>query len=370
MSFKIRRIYFLSCFMFEKDLGNVKCFSKVFAMVSPSFPLICWLFMNMKKSLSVVALSLLSMSSYARDDASFDCLLEKDDSALTLLLISQLDSVEFNDFLISYDWETGKPNAVNITVPSTEFYDESIVDALSEKHRRKLSLEVQKRIQSNDLFREVGKFSFDGVPGYVSIQGMYASDDSLSFRSVVSDKQLQNIQLAVDSGKNKITFFLPEDKISCNPSEHNLIKNGDFEQGVKHWNYNGGIEAAYNVEAYGVENFHNGGIVSEMDADRGSHTEIYQDVTFDGKINKLHLSLWFTSRKNESVTENDGIEIFWDGKVVGRQTGYRRGWKKFETDVDANFGEGQLMIKGLGEENGAGYIVDNISLSPMKIFVK
>ncbi|WP_449592748.1 C80 family cysteine peptidase [Photorhabdus tasmaniensis] len=150
-------------------------------------------------------------------------------------------------------------------------------------------------------------------------------------------------------------------------SEMSLILNGDFERGDQSWQSTNGVEAYNAASAYGLDNTGHGSRVSELDVD--TSTTIYQDLKnrFEGEV--ISLSFDFAKRAN-SITFNEGMEVIWNGESKFTITNGDAAWQHKTLELIAKAGINRIEFKGIGDDNGIGYILDNIvakSESPLQV---
>lgn len=137
----------------------------------------------------------------------------------------------------------------------------------------------------------------------------------------------------------------------------NLIVNGDFEQGAHGWQHAGdGIEADHSASAYGLATEGHGARVSELSTDR--NTQISQDLAGLKAGETVTLNFDFARRANISLQH--GIEVLWNGERVFASEGDADSWQTKQLTLTAREGRNSLAFRGTGENNGLGYLIDNV----------
>ncbi|MBR7630388.1 MARTX multifunctional-autoprocessing repeats-in-toxin holotoxin RtxA [Aeromonas popoffii] len=137
----------------------------------------------------------------------------------------------------------------------------------------------------------------------------------------------------------------------------NLIVNGDFEQGAHGWQHAGeGIEAEHSATAYGLATEGHGARVSELSTDR--NTQISQDLVGLKAGETVTLNFDFARRANISLQH--GIEVLWNGERVFASMGDADSWQSKQLTMTARAGSNTLAFSGTGENNGFGYLLDNV----------
>lgn len=136
----------------------------------------------------------------------------------------------------------------------------------------------------------------------------------------------------------------------------NLIVNGDFEQGEHGWQSTHGVEASYAGSVYGVEGEGHGVRVTELDT--YTNTSIYQDLTdlAQGEV----IAVSFDFAKRAGLSNNEGIEVLWNGEVVFSSSGDESAWQQKTLKLTAQAGSNRIEFKGTGHNDGLGYILDNV----------
>ncbi|EIF2258274.1 MARTX multifunctional-autoprocessing repeats-in-toxin holotoxin RtxA [Vibrio cholerae] len=136
----------------------------------------------------------------------------------------------------------------------------------------------------------------------------------------------------------------------------NLIVNGDFEQGEHGWQSTHGVEASYAGSVYGVEGEGHGARVTELDT--YTNTSLYQDLTnlAQGEV----IAVSFDFAKRAGLSNNEGIEVLWNGEVVFSSSGDESAWQQRTLKLTAQAGSNRIEFKGTGHNDGLGYILDNV----------
>ncbi|EGR0264109.1 MARTX multifunctional-autoprocessing repeats-in-toxin holotoxin RtxA [Vibrio cholerae] len=136
----------------------------------------------------------------------------------------------------------------------------------------------------------------------------------------------------------------------------NLIVNGDFEQGEHGWQSTHGIEASHAGSVYGVEGEGHGARVTELDT--YTNTSLYQDLAnlAQGEV----IAVSFDFAKRAGLSNNEGIEVLWNGEVVFSSSGDESAWQQKTLKLTAQAGSNRIEFKGTGHNDGLGYILDNV----------
>lgn len=153
---------------------------------------------------------------------------------------------------------------------------------------------------------------------------------------------------------NKMQHALNIDDSSVQAS--NLIVNGDFEQGEHGWQSTHGVEASYAGSVYGVEGEGHGARVTELDT--YTNTSLYQDLAnlAQGEV----IAVSFDFAKRAGLSNNEGIEVLWNGEVVFSSSGDESAWQQKTLKLTAHAGSNRIEFKGTGHNDGLGYILDNV----------
>ncbi|HDZ9459905.1 TPA: MARTX multifunctional-autoprocessing repeats-in-toxin holotoxin RtxA [Vibrio cholerae] len=136
----------------------------------------------------------------------------------------------------------------------------------------------------------------------------------------------------------------------------NLIVNGDFELGEHGWQSTHGVEASYAGSVYGVEGEGHGARVTELDT--YTNTSLYQDLAnlAQGEV----IAVSFDFAKRAGLSNNEGIEVLWNGGVVFSSSGDESAWQQKTLKLTAQAGSNRIEFKGTGHNDGLGYILDNV----------
>ncbi|EKF9161126.1 MARTX multifunctional-autoprocessing repeats-in-toxin holotoxin RtxA [Vibrio cholerae] len=153
---------------------------------------------------------------------------------------------------------------------------------------------------------------------------------------------------------NKMQHALNVDDSSVQAS--NLIVNGDFELGEHGWQSTHGVEASYAGSVYGVEGEGHGTRVTELDT--YTNTSLYQDLAnlAQGEV----IAVSFDFAKRAGLSNNEGIEVLWNGEVVFSSSGDESAWQQKTLKLTAQAGSNRIEFKGTGHNDGLGYILDNV----------
>ncbi len=153
---------------------------------------------------------------------------------------------------------------------------------------------------------------------------------------------------------NKMQHALNVDDSSVQAS--NLIVNGDFEQGDRGWKSTHGVEASHSGKVYGVNGEGHGARVTELDTH--TNTSIYQDLAnlAQGEV----IAVSFDFAKRAGLSNNEGIEVLWNGEVVFSSSGDESAWQQKTLKLTAQAGSNRIEFKGTGHNDGLGYILDNV----------
>ncbi|EHI9272696.1 MARTX multifunctional-autoprocessing repeats-in-toxin holotoxin RtxA [Vibrio vulnificus] len=155
---------------------------------------------------------------------------------------------------------------------------------------------------------------------------------------------------------NKMQNALNVDGSSDQTQAPNLIVNGDFEQGDQGWKSTHGVEASYSGNVYGVNGEGHGARVTELDT--YTNTSLYQDLTdlTEGEV----IAVSFDFAKRVGLSNNEGIEVLWNGEVVFSSSGDASAWQQKTLKLTAHAGSNRIEFKGTGQNDGLGYILDNV----------
>ncbi|AXN03834.1 MARTX multifunctional-autoprocessing repeats-in-toxin holotoxin RtxA [Vibrio anguillarum] len=155
---------------------------------------------------------------------------------------------------------------------------------------------------------------------------------------------------------NKMQNALDVDGSSDQTQAPNLIVNGDFEQGDQGWKSTHGVEASHSGNVYGVNGEGHGARVTELDT--YTNTSLYQDLTdlTEGEV----IAVSFDFAKRAGLSNNEGIEVLWNGEVVFPSSGDASAWQQKTLKLTAHAGSNRIEFKGTGHNDGLGYILDNV----------
>ncbi|ELH3488865.1 TPA: MARTX multifunctional-autoprocessing repeats-in-toxin holotoxin RtxA [Vibrio vulnificus] len=155
---------------------------------------------------------------------------------------------------------------------------------------------------------------------------------------------------------NKMQNALDVDGSSDQTQAPNLIVNGDFEQGDQGWKSTHGVEASHSGNVYGVNGEGHGARVTELDT--YTNTSLYQDLTdlMEGEV----IAVSFDFAKRAGLSNNEGIEVLWNGEVVFSSSGDASAWQQKTLKLTAHAGSNRIEFKGTGQNDGLGYILDNV----------
>ncbi|ELE2040025.1 MARTX multifunctional-autoprocessing repeats-in-toxin holotoxin RtxA [Vibrio vulnificus] len=155
---------------------------------------------------------------------------------------------------------------------------------------------------------------------------------------------------------NKMQNALDVDGSSDQTQAPNLIVNGDFEQSDFGWSSTHGVEAYASASSYGLERDGHGNNVSELATDQS--TTIYQDIQnlTEGEV----IALSFDFAKRAGISNNEGIEVLWNGEMVFSSSGDESAWQQKTLKLTAQAGSNRIEFKGSGHNDGLGYILDNV----------
>ncbi|HET9644988.1 MAG TPA: PEP-CTERM sorting domain-containing protein [Burkholderiaceae bacterium] len=153
----------------------------------------------------------------------------------------------------------------------------------------------------------------------------------------------------------------------------NLVVNGSFEanqlpggswgviSSLTGWTGDPNIELRNNVDGTAEDG------KQFVELDTFGNSAMYQQIT--GAPGKYTLSFWYSPRLGVGPGSN-GLRVWFDGKhVTNLLTGDSgvglndNDWRLFSEDVDFD-GSGQLRFAALGQSDGVGGSLDNVSLTP------
>lgn len=155
---------------------------------------------------------------------------------------------------------------------------------------------------------------------------------------------------------NQMQNALSVDDSSDQVQGPNLIVNGDFEQSDFGWSSTHGVEAYVSASSYGLEQDGHGNNVSELATDQS--TTIYQDIQnlTEGEV----IAVSFDFAKRAGISNNEGIDVLWNGEVVFSSSGDESAWQQKTLKLTAHAGSNRIEFKGTGHDDGLGYILDNV----------
>ncbi|WP_047691729.1 MARTX multifunctional-autoprocessing repeats-in-toxin holotoxin RtxA [Vibrio sp. ZOR0018] len=155
---------------------------------------------------------------------------------------------------------------------------------------------------------------------------------------------------------NQMQNALSVDDSSDQVQGPNLIVNGDFEQSDFGWSSTHGVEAYVSASSYGLERDGHGNNVSELATDQS--TTIYQDIQnlTEGEV----IAVSFDFAKRAGISNNEGIDVLWNGEVVFSSSGDASAWQQKTLKLTAHAGSNRIEFKGTGHDDGLGYILDNV----------
>ncbi|HFG2029517.1 TPA: MARTX multifunctional-autoprocessing repeats-in-toxin holotoxin RtxA [Vibrio cholerae] len=155
---------------------------------------------------------------------------------------------------------------------------------------------------------------------------------------------------------NQMQNALSVDDSSDQVQGPNLIVNGDFEQSDFGWSSTYGVEAYVSASSYGLERDGHGNNVSELATDQS--TTIYQDIQnlTEGEV----IAVSFDFAKRAGISNNEGIDVLWNGEVVFSSSGDESAWQQKTLKLTAHAGSNRIEFKGTGHNDGLGYILDNV----------
>lgn len=155
---------------------------------------------------------------------------------------------------------------------------------------------------------------------------------------------------------NQMQNALSVDDSSDQVQGPNLIVNGDFEQSDFGWSSTHGVEAYVSASSYGLERDGHGNNVSELATDQS--TAIYQDIQnlTEGEV----IAVSFDFAKRAGISNNEGIDVLWNGEVVFSSSGDESAWQQKTLKLTAHAGSNRIEFKGTGHNDGLGYILDNV----------
>ncbi len=126
------------------------------------------------------------------------------------------------------------------------------------------------------------------------------------------------------------------------------------------WQSTNDIEAYSPASVYGLDNTGYGERVSELDVDK--NTIIWQELKNLSEGEVISLTFDFASRLDmvDRDLSDNGIMVLWNGESVFSASGERAIWHSQKLDLMAKAGTNRIEFKGTGQDDGLGYILDNI----------
>lgn len=167
---------------------------------------------------------------------------------------------------------------------------------------------------------------------------------------------------------------LTETGISDAPNlitNHSFEEGTDFNEGSRKWKYYTSIPGWTSVDneiidqleiqtgAVGGVDAQDGITKTELDAFK-RNIKLYQDVaTENGK--KYVLRFYYSPRVRNNADTNRG-EVYFNNQKISDLNGTQRGWVEIIKVLDSDTALSRLEFHGLGEEDGRGAFIDNVSL--------
>lgn len=169
-----------------------------------------------------------------------------------------------------------------------------------------------------------------------------------------------------------------DDFIASGP---NLIVNGSFEDTTgmttTGWGFSGAGAAPGWTDANGFAvEFHNdgrGGLTAtdgsnwlDLEANPGQQNTVSQTVAGvqDGQVYVLSFDAADLSNINDGTTQDNQLQVIWNGDVVGTIDASDGSWRNYEFYLIGGSGNGSntLVFQGLGDVSGVGASIDNVQL--------
>ncbi|WP_244903160.1 alpha/beta fold hydrolase, partial [Xenorhabdus innexi] len=176
----------------------------------------------------------------------------------------------------------------------------------------------------------------------------------------VSSRLSTDLQASVSELKtpdiSRLETLMQEEPQTAKNQPPNLIVNGDFEAGAQGWQATGGIEVDHPAASYGLDNEGYGHYVTELDTQ--ANTTIYQDLR-QRKAGEV-ITLDFDFARRAGSTGDNGMEVLWNDQVVFSSAGDDIVWQHKQLVLVAQGGDNRLAFRGTGNDDGRGYILDNI----------
>ncbi|MBS4714817.1 MARTX multifunctional-autoprocessing repeats-in-toxin holotoxin RtxA [Aeromonas dhakensis] len=191
------------------------------------------------------------------------------------------------------------------------------------------------------------------------VQGLsgFGLDEISEVKSSLAGSLTGKVSQAGERDEQAMDKALQLDEQGLARGGEKLIVNGDFEQGAHGWQHAGaGIEADFSAATYGLATDGHGARVSELSTDR--NTQISQDLAGLKAGETVNLTFDFARRANISLQH--GIEVLWNGERVFASEGDASSWQSKALTLTAREGANTLAFRGTGENNGLGYLLDNV----------
>jgi Ca2+-binding RTX toxin-like protein len=169
-----------------------------------------------------------------------------------------------------------------------------------------------------------------------------------------------------------------DDFIASGP---NLIVNGSFEDTTgmttTGWGFSGAGAAPGWTDANGFPiEFHNdgrGGLTAtdgsnwlDLEGNPGQQSTVSQTVAGvqDGQVYVLSFDAADLSNINDGTTQDNQLQVIWNGDVVGTIDASDGSWRNYEFHLIGGSGNGSntLVFQGLGDVSGIGASIDNVQL--------
>lgn len=298
-----------------------------------------------------------------------ECSILKEDIALMMAAFGEKKELGSAILNMGMDFDSGLWNRAHFEIPLKGFIGEEIYYSLDEKRKFDVGYSLYLKVITSEVLNNHFTISIDGMSGEMNIKGVSYNKSNHSFvLSGVVDgtqenqiNQIINRDNNVDVAINLSSYRSPcESKVSV-PSQ--LIKNGDFENGIEGWGHNGNYETFHAGTSYGLNTYGHGSVVSEMDALPNKETVLFQETPPLPSNVTFLFTMDYALRNGEDVSTDNGVEIYWNGKLVASYSGLTHDWKTASIKLVTIQGKNRLDIKGTGGQDGTGYVIDNVSLS-------
>jgi len=153
-----------------------------------------------------------------------------------------------------------------------------------------------------------------------------------------------------------------------------LLGNGSFEEhgsvrsnraaifdAIPAWFAPDGVVQIHDGNSAGIA-AHDGD--SKLGLDAGVNTTLLQDVDLEpGR--RYRLQLFYAPERNSSQTDSNDLDIEWQSLPLARLGGDRRYWRRHVFDLVADDIAGRLLLRGAGDVDGRGALVDSVDLVPV-----